>query len=114
MKEKFYSVWSVEYNRWTIFRLYCPGHIHHGESQRALNPYLLTKEQAEDWCRYANSILFATLGSDFIEVVVKQVRPITPEKVIPDFPLDKTIPILQAGHIQDRQRKRYKYPKQLP
>jgi hypothetical protein len=30
------------------------------------------------------------------------------EKVIPDMPLDPTLPILTAGHLQDRQRKRFK------
>ena len=29
------------------------------------------------------------------------------DKVIPDFPLDATLPILQAGYIQDRQRKQF-------
>jgi hypothetical protein len=30
------------------------------------------------------------------------------EKVIPDMPLDPTLPILQAGYLQDRQRKQYR------
>jgi len=31
-----------------------------------------------------------------------------PKKVIPDFPLDPSLSILEAGHLQDRQRKRHK------
>lgn len=31
-----------------------------------------------------------------------------PKKIIPDIPLDPNMPILQAGHIQDRQRKRFR------
>ena len=31
-----------------------------------------------------------------------------PKKVIPDIPLDPTLPILQAGYIQDRARKKFK------
>jgi len=31
-----------------------------------------------------------------------------PRKVIPDIPLDPTLPILEAGYIQDRARKRFK------
>jgi len=30
------------------------------------------------------------------------------EKIIPDMPLDPTMQILMAGHLQDRQRKRYR------
>jgi hypothetical protein len=30
------------------------------------------------------------------------------EKIIPGIPLDPSLPILQAGYLQDRQRKRFK------
>jgi len=30
-----------------------------------------------------------------------------PKKVIPDIPLDTTLHILEAGHLQDRMRKRF-------
>jgi len=33
------------------------------------------------------------------------------EKIIPGIPLDPTLPILQAGYIQDRARKRYRQAK---
>lgn len=32
-------------------------------------------------------------------------------KVIPDIPLDPALPILMAGHLQDRQRKKYRHSK---
>jgi hypothetical protein len=32
-------------------------------------------------------------------------------KVIPDMPLDPTLPVLQAGYLQDRQRKQYRSEK---
>lgn len=31
-----------------------------------------------------------------------------PRKIIPDIPLDPSLPILQAGHLQDRARKKYR------
>jgi len=31
-----------------------------------------------------------------------------PKKVIPDIPMDPTLPILEAGYLQDRQRKRFR------
>jgi len=31
-----------------------------------------------------------------------------PKKVIPDIPIDTTLPLLEAGHLQDRMRKRHK------
>jgi len=33
------------------------------------------------------------------------------EKIIPDIPLDPSLPILEAGYLQDRQRKRYRNKK---
>ena len=30
------------------------------------------------------------------------------KKVTPDFPIDTSLPLFMAGHLQDRQRKRYK------
>ena len=30
-----------------------------------------------------------------------------PKKIIPDIPLDPTLPILMAGHFQDRMRKKF-------
>jgi len=34
-------------------------------------------------------------------------KPRKPRKIIPDIPLDPTLPILQAGHLQDRMRKKF-------
>src|ERR1035437_9011893 len=34
-------------------------------------------------------------------------KPRKPRKVIPDIPLDPTLPILMAGHLQDRARKKF-------
>lgn len=34
------------------------------------------------------------------------------EKVIPGIPLDTSLPILEAGHLQDRLRKRYNKQKE--
>lgn len=41
----------------------------------------------------------------FILFEVREIKPIKPAKVIPDIPLDPTLHILEAGHLQDRQRK---------
>lgn len=41
-------------------------------------------------------------------------KPIKKHKEIPGIPLDPELHPLQAGYIQDRQRKRYKQPKQSP
>jgi hypothetical protein len=41
--------------------------------------------------------------ADTWELVIEK-----PEKIIPGTPLDPTLPILHAGYIQDRQRKRFR------
>lgn len=105
MKQKFYSVWSVEYNRWTILALHCPGHSFHGFPQTQHAPYLLSKDQADEWARLIN---IRTRANGCLDVEVRAINPKQIDKIIPDFPLDTTMPILQAGYIQDRQRKKYK------
>jgi len=42
------------------------------------------------------------------ELVNVKLRKTKPRKVIPDIPIDNTLPILMAGHLQDRQRKQYR------
>jgi len=40
-----------------------------------------------------------------------KLRPPHKVKVFPDIPLDSSLPILMAGHLQDRQRKRFRQEK---
>jgi hypothetical protein len=42
------------------------------------------------------------------EVLVSHRKRKKPKKIIPDIPLDPDLPILQAGYIQDRQRKKFR------
>jgi hypothetical protein len=97
MKEVFYSIWCIIYNRWTNMSLTVQGHPCNGIQQDINLPFLLTLEQAEEWLSHV------CLQREYeIRVVV----PPRPEKVIPDYPLDPSLPVLMAGYIQDRQRKR--------
>lgn len=99
MKEIFYNVWVEVWHRWT--NATAPYFIDPaGPRQQDPNaPLQLTKDQAIAWVKHM----------DFGEV-----RPLVgyktrkPKKLIPEFPLDNTLPILQAGYIQDRQRKLFK------
>lgn len=43
------------------------------------------------------------------QLINMKLRP--PRKAIPDIPLDPTLPILEAGYLQDRQRKRFRIEK---
>jgi hypothetical protein len=57
--------------------------------------------------RFGKENYFTTLTTSGIvclfswHILIKQ-------KAIPDMPLDTTLPILQAGHLQDRARKKYR------
>lgn len=53
---------------------------------------------------------FAYIGNDgMIDAGVWELT--KPDKIIPDIPLDPMLPILEAGHLQDRQRKKYRFRK---
>ena len=97
MKEVFYSLWNVYCNRWTNMSLRVQGHPCNGTQQDIKLPFLLTKEQATEW-------LSRIITED--EYEIRAVVPPRPSKVIPDYPLDPSLPVLMAGYIQDRQRKR--------
>jgi hypothetical protein len=53
----------------------------------------------------ASHIAHQSLEENWMIIGTK--KPIV-DKVIPDFPLDPSLHTLQAGYIQDRQRKKYK------
>lgn len=45
------------------------------------------------------------IPDDVFDIIPSKHR--KPKKVIPDIPIDTTLPLLMAGHLQDRQRKRF-------
>jgi hypothetical protein len=99
MKETFYNVWLVELGRWTKMRPASsvprsPTWGAFSNHQDVNNPDSLTYEVALKLARSLGDISWA------------EVRPIKPSKIIPDIPLDPTLPILMAGHLQDRMRKK--------
>jgi hypothetical protein len=92
MSEVFYNLWCVERNTWVS--------AIGGTSQSPHNPLPVSKAVAEmSKSRYDR---FWQGGYTFEVRVVKKII----EKIIPGFPLDPTLHVLQAGYIQDRQRKR--------
>lgn len=105
MKEKFYNLWNVNANRWVhiILNLSVPD-SRNGLLQNSSAPFKLTKRDAEEWDRYITRT----------EILTIEVRPLTgykprkPKKVIPNMPLDPTLPMLEAGYLQDRMRRRGK------
>lgn len=97
MKKVFYNVWFKLMNRWTTNTLNHCRNINYSQDQ--YHPALLTKIDAEELMRQI-------LEGHEYHSFHYEVRPIKIEKIIPDFPLDPTLHVLQAGYIQDRQRKR--------
>ncbi len=49
--EQFYNVWIIEYNRWTNATHSLLGY------QSSLNPFCLTKDQAEEWATKLKKIV---------------------------------------------------------
>jgi hypothetical protein len=96
MKEVRYNVWMEEYGRWTNapFRFFSDPF----NKQDPKNPVPLTKEQAIRWAD--------EIGFGEVRPLIGKFKKRKPKKVIPNTPLDPSLPILMAGHIQDRQRKR--------
>jgi hypothetical protein len=61
------------------------------------------------FCTYMIDGGFRDRSNNWHLVDPTKFKPKKPEKVIPGMPLDPTLPILQAGYLQDRQRKQYKF-----
>jgi hypothetical protein len=93
MIEQLYNVWDIPNSRCVVI----------GKSSEFI------KEVAQGTCDRFNSLANAMRRRQIGDAInLFEVRPFKPGRVIPSFKLDPTISILQAGHIQDRQRKKYK------
>lgn len=99
MKEKFYNVWYTIDGCWTRYVLDCYDSRSHLSAPT--DPAPLSKEDADRLLEQIRARAWGTPSEQDYEV-----RPIRIKKVIPNFPLDPTLHILEAGYIQDRQRKR--------
>lgn len=95
---KKYNVWNIQDNRW----LWC---MVHGVMQNPSNPFPLSRAEALAISIENNATRHWLHGYNWAEV-----RPLyfKPKIIIPDMPLDPSLPILMAGHLQDRQRKKYR------
>jgi len=93
MKEIFYNIWHTIDNRWT-------------DSPRAATRSYIPKPipLSYDYARWLCNDLNTSYGLTIFEV--REFKEFKPSKVIPDFPMDPTLHILEAGYIQDRMRKR--------
>jgi hypothetical protein len=74
-------------------------HCHHSPAGGRLS-FDMIKESA----RYLTQSMLNSIG----RLSPKQRRKRKPKKEIPNIPLDTELSVLQAGYLQDRQRKRYK------
>jgi len=92
MKEVFYNVWRTDLYRWS-----------NSLTDNNFEPKPLTKEFAAKHCEELN----ICHGTTNRFIVLRLDKPRI-KKVIPDFPLDPMLPVLEAGYIQDRQRKQFK------
>jgi hypothetical protein len=104
MIEKSYNVWKVDANRWVN----CIWSV---ENSRLLfnaqDVYAPLKLSYEGALLLLNKILHHNRYHGFHGNVydIREVKNRRPRKVIPDIPLDPSLPILMAGHLQDRMRK---------
>jgi len=103
MKKTFYNVWWKRGGHWTVNMIDHCGTNDTRYMQSRTYPIPLTKAEAQELLRQSLICSPWAIGE-------YEIRPIDgamkPPKVIPGFPLDPTLHILQAGYIQDRQRKR--------
>jgi len=101
MKEKFYNAWYIPGSEWSIHGL--RGNDYTRATEDSRNPKNLSFEDATTLCRILNDRF--RYGID----VGYEVKQVVVNKVIPGIPLDPTLPVLMAGYIQDRARKRYRH-----
>lgn len=107
MKDKFYNVWCTFDGCWTRYVLGNYENSYHLCAPAPTDPIPLSKYDAyrllQQICGRWNSPLDQT---DYevraINGIIRKV------KVIANIPLDPTLPILEAGYIQDRMRRRGK------
>lgn len=84
-----------------------------------MEPYIIwnvTENHQDTYFRSWHSLEVTTLlcsmrNFDTSQIFEPRLKKSTIEKIIPGIPLDPTLPILQAGYIQDRARKRYRQDK---
>jgi hypothetical protein len=108
---KAYNVWRVDQNRWTNASLNASRtRILHGH-QNPQNPLRLSKEDADLLLEKIKSYIEMTPQHSIAIWEIRMLprhRARKSSKVIPDIPLDPTLPVLQAGYLQDRERKHFK------
>jgi hypothetical protein len=100
VKEKVYNIWAIEYNRW--IRDYVGDVL-----QQPDNPIPMSFDDANAHCNLLNCSYMPNPWCEVRELKGNYKRRKI-KKVMPDFPLDPTLPILQAGYLQDRERKHFK------
>jgi hypothetical protein len=99
VKEIFYNAWYPSAGEWCIYDL-------NGQmTQDKRNPAPLSLKAATELVNF--------LTIKFKGNLTYEVKRIPFIKIIPGIPLDSSLPILQAGYIQDRARKRYRQDKVL-